>query len=100
MFGVKCISQGTWRKDWALGVDGPKEVVPVVGDCSRPRTALVFTVVLLRAVAWNSSYPDSPGYRENSSEGRMERGASFPFYAPGTVLSCFVHLASLQPYGP
>lgn len=55
MFGVKCVSQGTWKKDWAFfGGRGSKEVVPVGGDCFRPRMALVFLVVLLLAVAWNS----------------------------------------------
>lgn len=28
VFGVMCVPQGIWRKDWALGVDSKRKLFP------------------------------------------------------------------------
>lgn len=57
------------------------------------------------AIAWRSIISALPtqiaqGIEETQLRAGLERGISFTFYAPGTVLSCFVCLVSFQPYSP
>jgi len=54
---MTCISQGTWRKDWALAFRWQKEIAPVVSDLFSPRMVVVFMAVSSMhalAIAWRS----------------------------------------------